>query len=258
MSEKLKNEWSACLIEDGGRTGPIRYMTMEQGMFEWTTDPLKALHFCRREDADRVASECEDADKITEHLFLGPEEKATPSHDAEAIDLISKYKMACCNLAKKPMDCEAINKATYLESRLLAMCQRVTMGREELIEQLLNWKGRIYLDGPESVDVAALNKILDAALTSPQPVPVVPEKAGKYDLSEIVREWLIRNGYDGLYVPGECACTIDDLFPCGDACPDCSPGYKVPCNCGDHDYHIDSNKPDKVNGDQFFECGKEG
>jgi hypothetical protein len=67
-----KGEWVAWLIEDAGKKGSIRYMTMEQGMFEWTTDPLKALHFCRREDAERVAGECEDAWAIREHLFYGP------------------------------------------------------------------------------------------------------------------------------------------------------------------------------------------
>jgi len=63
-----KNEWTAWLIEGGGNGTP-RYRTMEQGMFVWTTDPLKALHFCRRQDAELVAAEDEDAWRITEHLF---------------------------------------------------------------------------------------------------------------------------------------------------------------------------------------------
>ena len=41
------------------------------------TDPLKALHFCRREDAEKVAQECDDAEYIREHLFYsGKDRKA--------------------------------------------------------------------------------------------------------------------------------------------------------------------------------------
>ena len=64
-----RKEWTAWLIEDNHKSGSIRYMTMEQGMFNWTTDPLKALHFCRREDAEKVAQECDDAEYVREHLF---------------------------------------------------------------------------------------------------------------------------------------------------------------------------------------------
>lgn len=62
--------WTAWLVEDGG--SEPRYRTMEQGLPIWTTDPLKALHFCRREDAALFAEEDEDAWRITEHLFQGP------------------------------------------------------------------------------------------------------------------------------------------------------------------------------------------
>ena len=72
-----RKEWTAWLIEDNHKSGSIRYMTMEQGMFNWTTDPLKALHFCRREDAEKVAQECDDAEYIREHLFYsGKDRKA--------------------------------------------------------------------------------------------------------------------------------------------------------------------------------------
>lgn len=43
---------------------------------------------------------------------------------------------------------------------------------------------------------------------------------------EIVRGWLLANGYDGLYLGGECGCAIDDLGPC-DGNFDCEPGYVV-------------------------------
>jgi hypothetical protein len=64
--------WVAWLVEDGSGTGVPRYRTMKQGMVEWTTDALEALHFCRREDAERFAEEDEDAWSITDHLFYGP------------------------------------------------------------------------------------------------------------------------------------------------------------------------------------------
>jgi len=49
--------------------------------------------------------------------------------------------------------------------------------------------------------------------------------------------WLKRRGFDGLYFPGECACKVDDLYPCGERC-DCKPGVLKPCDCGEHDWHI--------------------
>jgi hypothetical protein len=48
-------------------------------------------------------------------------------------------------------------------------------------------------------------------------------------------------GYDGLYFQaGECACKVDDLYPCGERQEDCRPGVLGPCpsDCGDHDWHI--------------------
>lgn len=34
----------------------IEYLTATLGMWEWTTDSIKATRFCRREDADGVGS----------------------------------------------------------------------------------------------------------------------------------------------------------------------------------------------------------
>jgi len=49
-------------------------------------------------------------------------------------------------------------------------------------------------------------------------------------VKEIVKEYLAKNGYDGLY-GDECGsgCQIDDLIPCGEYCnySDCKPGYAV-------------------------------
>lgn len=60
------------------------------------------------------------------------------------------------------------------------------------------------------------------------------------DVAEIVCAYLHARGFDGLYeVGGDCACDIDDLFPCQvEGVERCRPGYRAPCDCGDHDWHI--------------------
>lgn len=58
------------------------------------------------------------------------------------------------------------------------------------------------------------------------------------NVRDIVRECLKANGYDGLYVAGECACQLSDLAPCGERDDACKPGYFVPCNCGCGGFHI--------------------
>ncbi len=52
--------------------------------------------------------------------------------------------------------------------------------------------------------------------------------------TQIVRERLEAEGFSGLYVGGECACTCSDLAPCGSAEPDedgyingCEPGHVI-------------------------------
>jgi hypothetical protein len=52
--------------------------------------------------------------------------------------------------------------------------------------------------------------------------------------TEQARQLLIKNGYNALSYPGECACSIDDFAPCGecekhdgeDYINDCDPSYK--------------------------------
>lgn len=62
---------------------------------------------------------------------------------------------------------------------------------------------------------------------------------------DIVKDRLIKDGYDGLYSEnGECACEVDDLFPMCEQNLDCTAGHKIPCDCGDCDYHI-GEKPCK-------------
>lgn len=69
------------------------------------------------------------------------------------------------------------------------------------------------------------------------------------DLMKIVKDGLIANGCDGLFVEDLCACKLDDLAPCGEfnehccqgvlidieSCPNCTPS--APC-----DFHM-GHKP---------------
>jgi hypothetical protein len=46
---------------------PPQFLTMRHGHFWWTTDKEEALHLSRREDAERVAAENEDAWHVREY-----------------------------------------------------------------------------------------------------------------------------------------------------------------------------------------------
>lgn len=61
---------------------------------------------------------------------------------------------------------------------------------------------------------------------------------------EIIKKYLTDNKYDGLYDGscGCCGCGLSDLFSCGIVSHSCEPGYKKPCDCGDHDFHIGAEK----------------
>ena len=61
------------------------------------------------------------------------------------------------------------------------------------------------------------------------------------NVREIVQKYLKENGFDGIY-NDECACLTDDLAPCSESMDDCEPGYRGPCDCGDHDWHIGPNR----------------
>ncbi len=68
-------------------------------------------------------------------------------------------------------------------------------------------------------------------------------------VKEILKQWLDRFGYDGLYCEA-CSCDLSDLGPCclSENILSCEPGYKVPCpeDCGDHDFHIGPDKPEET------------
>jgi hypothetical protein len=63
------------------------------------------------------------------------------------------------------------------------------------------------------------------------------------NVHEIVEQYLVAHGYDGLYSEhGECGCDIEHLGCCDDVQAGCQPGYKrMGCNddCGEGcDFHI--------------------
>ncbi len=73
--------------------------------------------------------------------------------------------------------------------------------------------------------------------------PMTDAKAWPCTLT-IVRDYLIAHDHDGLFNrDAECACLRDDLAPCGAIGGDCELGQRVPCDCGDHDWHIERKEP---------------
>ena len=68
-------------------------------------------------------------------------------------------------------------------------------------------------------------------------------------VKDIIKEYLERNGYDGLFYD-DCGCYLEDLVPCGENFEWCKTGYVGACNCGEGcDHHIYSNKADAVSAD---------
>jgi len=51
-------------------------------------------------------------------------------------------------------------------------------------------------------------------------------------VTEIVKEYLQSNNYDGLFHENaQCGCILSNLCPCGEWFGDCEPGYQIPCEC---------------------------
>jgi hypothetical protein len=63
---------------------------------------------------------------------------------------------------------------------------------------------------------------------------------------EIIEEYLIRNGFDGLFnEAGQCACKLNDLFPCLDCFDECEPGYLHAAQHDDEEFRICRTKGEK-------------
>jgi hypothetical protein len=57
------------------------------------------------------------------------------------------------------------------------------------------------------------------------------------NIINIVKEYLIDNGYDGLYHPIEtCGCVLREIAPCEGCVFECRPGYKIKTPV-DHDQY---------------------
>jgi len=64
------------------------------------------------------------------------------------------------------------------------------------------------------------------------------------NVKDIIREYLVANGYDGLFnFDGECACLLDDLMPCEQCCDECIPGYRADDPTGEYDFLMQSERP---------------
>ena len=74
------------------------------------------------------------------------------------------------------------------------------------------------------------------------------EQIEAMSVRQIVAKWLGDNGYDGLYEPGECACIVDDLAPCGSECfINCRAGYRSACDCDEeHEFHIGPRRVERI------------
>jgi hypothetical protein len=77
------------------------------------------------------------------------------------------------------------------------------------------------------------------------------------NVTEIVKEWLSANGFDGL-CGEECGCGLDDLAPCVDKMDGCVPAYRVPCppardrKCSEIDTYL--YRPEKPTGNACQGC----
>ena len=87
-------------------------------------------------------------------------------------------------------------------------------------------------------------------------LPGLPESEEQMNVREMVTDWLLANGYGGLYnfelLYDGCACELADLMPCQDTLDDvppivqCQPGYRVPCDCSKEcAFHIVAEKPEE-------------
>lgn len=59
---------------------------------------------------------------------------------------------------------------------------------------------------------------------------------------EMIAKYLSDNGFDGL-CNEDCGCEMTNLSPGNCLAEDCQAGYRAPCDCGDHDWHIQTSKP---------------
>lgn len=141
-------------------------------------------------------------------------------------------------VAKLKEQCEGCARLIAAQDAVAALTARV---RELEAERERLWETLRVIECESTCEDAsgwARTALESASRPSAAPESEVVEIAEK-DVHDIVMEYLERHGFDGLYdLDGECACEIDDLAPCGEFSACCAAGYKYPCDCGDHDFHI--------------------
>lgn len=77
-------------------------------------------------------------------------------------------------------------------------------------------------------------------------------------IKEIIADYLLLNGYDGLYCD-ECACGDDNLMPCdSDGLQHCQPGYKWDCKKCPNEKNGDYYCPNYDGADWCMNAEKQG
>ena len=62
------------------------------------------------------------------------------------------------------------------------------------------------------------------------------------NVRQIVKQYLKKNGYDGLYSNGDCCCITDDLMLCDEGFCFCFPGYLCARDSEEYEYCIGPEK----------------
>jgi hypothetical protein len=106
-ADKGEDQTEYCWLVENGKqaSSGLAYLTMGQMGSEWTEDPWKALHFSRREDAERFSAECEDAWRIVQHGFDGARHLANAIpreiHDRYRVDAEAAIALACAAVKRQ-------------------------------------------------------------------------------------------------------------------------------------------------------------
>lgn len=67
------------------------------------------------------------------------------------------------------------------------------------------------------------------------------------EVKDILIDYLKTHRFGGLFNDVvDCGCGISNFAPCGEIQLDCEAGYEVACDCGEHDCHIQRDKPEDL------------
>ena len=69
-------------------------------------------------------------------------------------------------------------------------------------------------------------------------------------VQEIIADWLLEHGYDGLY-DDECGCRVGDLAPCcNSSVLNCRPGYLQECADEEFDFFVGPGRRAETQDDE--------